>query len=81
MNVKAQGRPPILNNELTRQEVRCSELVAKAYSNGVIARHLGISRRTVQNYLSSVYSKLELPPRKQRHQRVMLTLWMQERQK
>jgi DNA-binding NarL/FixJ family response regulator len=43
---------------LTERELQVLALVAEGCSNKVIARHLGISERTVKNHLSYIMAKL-----------------------
>lgn len=48
---------------LTTTERRVAGLVAEGLSNSLIAGALGVSRRTVESHVSSVYRKLEVPSR------------------
>jgi DNA-binding NarL/FixJ family response regulator len=51
--------------KLTRQETKIANLVAKGYHNEKISQELGITLGTVKNYISSIYSKLEVNSRKE----------------
>ncbi|MFD6418215.1 response regulator [Streptomyces sp. NPDC060194] len=50
---------------LTRRERQILSLVADDHETGHIASHLGISPKTVRNYLSRIYAKLGTPNRVQ----------------
>jgi DNA-binding NarL/FixJ family response regulator len=56
----AAGRP---FPELTDRERAVLELVADGYGNAAIARELGLSVKTVRNYLSRIFAKLRLVDR------------------
>ncbi|MER5252692.1 LuxR family transcriptional regulator [Streptomyces sp. NPDC002855] len=43
---------------LTARERGVLRLLARGFSNRLIARHLGISEKTVKNHLSSIYMKI-----------------------
>jgi DNA-binding NarL/FixJ family response regulator len=43
---------------LTRQEQVVLSLVAQGWRSAEIARELSVSRRTVENHLNNIYSKL-----------------------
>ncbi len=45
---------------LTAQEMRVLELMAKGYANTGIAKILVVQERTVENYVSNIFSKLHL---------------------
>ena len=47
-----------LPSKLTNRELEILVLIAKGYSNKSIARHLDISRRTVDGYVSRIFEKL-----------------------
>ncbi len=51
--------------ELTERERDVLALVAQGYSNVEIARRLVLSPKTVRNYVSNIYSKLELSSRRE----------------
>ena len=50
---------------LTTRQAHVSELVALGLTNTEIARHLGISVRTTDAHVMSIFSKLDLHRRKQ----------------
>jgi two-component system response regulator DevR len=50
---------------LSRQERRVLELVAEGKTNKEIAAEMGLSSKTVKNYLSSVFQKLQVTRRSQ----------------
>jgi len=50
---------------LTARQAQVSELVALGLTNTEIARHLGISVRTTDAHVMSIYNKLDLHRRKQ----------------
>ena len=50
---------------LTKRERQTVEQVGKGLSNGQIAEYMGISRRTVEKHLESIYQKLGLENRYQ----------------
>ena len=57
-------RPPPLD-QLTPREFEILTLLAVGQSNARIARHLGLSEKTVRNQLSNVFSKLHVADRVQ----------------
>lgn len=46
--------------DLTPQEMRVLELMAKGYANPSIAQALVVQERTIENYVSTIFSKLRL---------------------
>jgi DNA-binding NarL/FixJ family response regulator len=56
-------RPPNVFPELTSREREVLELVAKGLRNAAIARELFLSEKTVKNYLSNIFSKLQIADR------------------
>ena len=62
--------------DLTPQELRVLELMTKGYTNSGIAEALVVQERTVENYVSHIFSKLHLTDKKQqsRVQAVLLFL-------
>ena len=52
-------------SELTEREHEILELIAKGYNNPTISNHLVLSIKTVQNYVSSILSKLQVADRSQ----------------
>ena len=55
------SRPPSL--PLTPREVQVLRLLAQGLDNAAIAQQLMVTRRTVQNHVSSIYGKLEVSTR------------------
>lgn len=53
----------VLPNDLTDREREVLQLVGRGFSNNEIAKKLYISEGTVKNYISNLYSKLELNDR------------------
>ena len=51
--------------DLTPQEMRVLELIAKGYTNTGIAEVLVVQERTVENYVSNIFAKLHLKDKKQ----------------
>lgn len=49
--------------ELTERERTILGLIAKAENNGEIARHLNLSLKTISNYISNIFSKLQVADR------------------
>ncbi len=64
---RAQARPEAagLLPELTERERQILALIAQGLSNGMIAARLSLSIKTVQNYVSSIFAKLEVEDRAQ----------------
>ncbi len=61
------GTPPFsnLNLALSPQQYRVVQLVAKGMTNKEIANALGLSEKTVRNYLSTIFEKLHITRRSQ----------------
>ncbi len=59
------GRPPAVSDGLTEREREVLTLIAEGSSNAQIARALGLSVKTVQNYVSRILDKLQLADRTQ----------------
>jgi DNA-binding NarL/FixJ family response regulator len=59
----AAGRPPDEMTQLSPQERKVLALVAEGKTNKEIAAALGLSDKTVKNYLSHVFEKLNLSRR------------------
>lgn len=51
--------------ELTRREREVLDLISSGESNPLIARHLGISSKTVSNHISVIFTKLQVADRAQ----------------
>jgi DNA-binding NarL/FixJ family response regulator len=66
--------PPVSSNkkgqpaefaELTEREVEILDLIAQGHNNMIIANKLSLSIKTVQNYVSSILTKLQVADRAQ----------------
>jgi len=51
--------------ELTDREREVLDLIARGYNNNAIAEHLTISPKTVSNYISNIFSQLQVADRAQ----------------
>jgi DNA-binding NarL/FixJ family response regulator len=61
-------------NELSDREREVLELMAEGRSNHAIATRLVISERAVEKHVTSIFSKLRLPPTEDDHRRVLAVL-------
>lgn len=59
---------------LTRRERQVLTLVAEGWSNDAIAEHLSLTTRTVESYMGSILTKLDLQPEPGTHRRVLAVL-------
>ena len=59
------GAPPQAFPELTEREREILELIAQGHSNPEIAERLVLSPHTVRNYVSNIFSKLQVVDRAQ----------------
>jgi DNA-binding NarL/FixJ family response regulator len=59
---------------LTRREREVLELMAEGRSNGAIAEAHVVSERAVEKHVTSIFSKLGLPPAAETHRRVLAVL-------
>jgi DNA-binding NarL/FixJ family response regulator len=50
---------------LTEREHEILTLIAQGLSNAAIAKQLGLSAKTVSNYVSNIFSKLQVADRAQ----------------
>jgi len=57
--------PPDIFPELTESERNVLKLMAQGTSNEAIAQQLGFSPKTVRNYVSNIFSKLQVADRAQ----------------
>ena len=63
---------------LTERERETLELMAAGRSNQAIARAMVVTERTVETFVASIFSKLDLPPEPDDHRRVLAVLaWLQ----
>lgn len=60
---KARAHGPSPLARLTPRQREVLELIAEGYSNAGIAQRLGISRKTVENYINELYGQLGIDPR------------------
>ena len=71
----ARRRDPL--DELTAREREVLELMAEGRTNSAIARKLVITEGAVEKHISSILTKLDLPPSEDDHRRVMAVLaWL-----
>jgi two-component system, NarL family, response regulator DevR len=61
--VKSGGGPPDVLAALSPQEKRVLALIAEGCTNKEVAAQLGLSEKTVKNYLSTVFEKLHVSRR------------------
>lgn len=62
---------------LTQRELEIAELITKGYSNVKISQALGISLGTVKNYISTIYSKLEVS---NRQDAIYIIKWLKKKE-
>lgn len=60
---RAVGQPPLSPESLTPREMEVLRLLAQGLDNATIAQRLVITKRTVQNHVSSIYGKLGVESR------------------
>jgi DNA-binding NarL/FixJ family response regulator len=60
--------------ELTQREREVLELMAEGRSNAAIAERLVVTERAVEKHVTSIFSKLDLPPTVEDHRRVLAVL-------
>jgi DNA-binding NarL/FixJ family response regulator len=58
-------------DRLTPREREVLALMAEGHSNSALAQHLSITERAVEKHVSSIFTKLELPPSQAHHRRVL----------
>lgn len=64
---------------LTEREREVMGLIAEGRSNAAISKHLVVSAGAVEKHISSIFSKLELPPSSVDHRRVLAVLsWLRQ---
>lgn len=68
------GAPKAALADLTQQEMRVLELMAKGYANAGIAEELVVQERTIENYVSNIFAKLHLKKKAQQQARVQAVL-------
>ncbi|MFE2441460.1 response regulator [Streptomyces sp. NPDC059426] len=67
-----RNRDPL--NRLTAREREVLGLIAEGKSNGAIARELVVSEAAIGKHISSILTKLDLPPTDETHRRVLAVL-------
>lgn len=72
MIVESRQRGEAASHRLTAKQVEVLRLVAQGLPNRLVARHLGISEKTVKAHLTQIYSALGVADR------VQAALWAQE---
>jgi DNA-binding NarL/FixJ family response regulator len=60
--------------DLTQREREVLELMAEGRSNAAIAERLVVTERAVEKHVTSIFSKLDLPPTAEDHRRVLAVL-------
>jgi DNA-binding NarL/FixJ family response regulator len=60
-----QTAGPTVFPELTERERQTLDLMAQGHKNAVIAERLHLSPKTVRNYVTSIFDKLQLADRSQ----------------
>lgn len=68
LGMLADARPtarPVVFPELTERERQTLELIAQGHRNSVIAERLHLSPKTVRNYVTNIFDKLQLADRSQ----------------
>jgi DNA-binding NarL/FixJ family response regulator len=70
--VRSRRREPL--DSLTAREREVLSLMAQGFSNAAIADQLVVSAGAVEKHISSIFSKLDLPPSEHEHRRVLAVL-------
>jgi DNA-binding NarL/FixJ family response regulator len=60
VNELINNAPLSMLQELTPQELRVLELMTKGHTNAGIAQALTVQERTIENYVSNIFAKLDL---------------------
>jgi len=61
--IQATTNPPAIGHDLTEREIEILQLLIKGMSNSEIGVALHISRSTVKNHISNIFSKLQTSSR------------------
>jgi DNA-binding NarL/FixJ family response regulator len=69
---RRRGNDPV--SELTPRERDVLELMAEGRSNEGIAKRLVVTERAVEKHVTSIFTKLRLPPAAEDHRRVLAVL-------
>ena len=69
---RKRARGPL--DELTEREREVLALVAEGHSNAAIGERLFLSRKTIETYISQIFSKLGLHESPEHHRRVLAVL-------
>jgi DNA-binding NarL/FixJ family response regulator len=69
---RRRERDPL--GELTQREQELLALMARGLSNLALARELHLSPKTIDGHVTSIFTKLDLPPDTQGHRRVLAVL-------
>ncbi len=59
---------------LTEREREVLVLMAKGFSNLAVCKELHLSAKTIEVYVSHIFTKLDLPPDRYGHRRVLAVL-------
>jgi DNA-binding NarL/FixJ family response regulator len=69
---RKRARGPL--DQLTKRELDVLALIAQGHSNGAIGDRLFLSRKTIETYISQIFSKLGLHESPEHHRRVLAVL-------
>ena len=69
---RADGSDPL--EGLTEREREVLELMAQGRSNAAVAESMVVTERAVEKHVTSIFSKLDLPPTPDDHRRVLAVL-------
>jgi DNA-binding NarL/FixJ family response regulator len=77
---KTHGSRPDPIEVLTERERDVLALMAEGHSNSAICNQFHLSPKTVEGYIASIFTKLELEPTRDQHRRVLAVLRFVESQ-
>ena len=69
---RRRERDPL--GELTERERELLGLMARGLSNAALANEMNLSPKTIEGHVSSIFTKLDLPPDARGHRRVLAVL-------